>query len=182
MLQELNELAKNYEYLIKAIGAFLPFLIAVFMAYIAYQQWQTNERKRRQELFELRYEKLFLLILNDSNRYDMEEKDKFENLNTEEIEQQRKNFNKQLHKYKFLIKQSDFDKLMNLHDKLCSTLINEHLIYNDLKDSDRPKKLISIYKILGKTYEEMDEIMGSYLRVEKESKNLKKNQEVQNAD
>lgn len=51
----LNELAKTYEYLIKAIGAFLPFLVAIFMAYIAYQQWQTNERKRKQDLFDKRW-------------------------------------------------------------------------------------------------------------------------------
>lgn len=153
-------------------SALLTPLVAIIMAYIAWQQWRTGERKRRQELFEMRYENLFLLILNDSNRYDMEEKEKFENLNSEEIEQQKKEFNKQLHKYKFLIKQSDFDKLMSLHDKLCSTLISEHLAYNDLNDIERPKKLISIYKNLGEIYGEMDEIMGNYLRVEEEAKNL----------
>lgn len=63
MLAELNTIAKNYEYLIKAIGAFLPFLIAIFMAYVAYQQWQTNERKRKQDLFDKRLE-LFNVLLN----------------------------------------------------------------------------------------------------------------------
>lgn len=52
----LNEIAKNYEYLIKALASFLPLLITLFMAYIAYQQWQTNERKRRQDLFEKRFD------------------------------------------------------------------------------------------------------------------------------
>lgn len=55
MLSQVNEFAKNYEYLINAIGACLPFLIACFMGYVAYQQWQTNERKRRQDLFDKRF-------------------------------------------------------------------------------------------------------------------------------
>lgn len=63
MLEQLNELAKNYEYLIKAIAAFLPFLIAIFMAYIAYQQWQTNERVRKKDLFEKRF-KYYLEMRN----------------------------------------------------------------------------------------------------------------------
>ena len=45
MFTQLNEIAKNYEYLINAIGSLLPFLLALFMAYVAYQQWITNERK-----------------------------------------------------------------------------------------------------------------------------------------
>ena len=58
MFSYLNESAKEYEYLIKAVGALLPFIITVFMAYIAYQQWQTNERQRKQELFEMRHKHL----------------------------------------------------------------------------------------------------------------------------
>lgn len=54
MFVYLNEIAKNYEYLIKALSVFLPLLITLFMAYIAYQQWQTNERKRKQDLFDKR--------------------------------------------------------------------------------------------------------------------------------
>ena len=72
---QLNILAEKYEYLIKAIGAFLPFLIAIFMAYIAYQQWQTNERKRRQDLYDKRYE-FYEAILNKINEI---EKTKFLN-------------------------------------------------------------------------------------------------------
>lgn len=39
MLSQLNEFAKNYEYLIKAIGTLIPILLTICMAYIAYQQW-----------------------------------------------------------------------------------------------------------------------------------------------
>jgi len=50
MLSELNEIAKNHEYLIEAFGAFLPFLITIFMAFIAYQQWQINKRLHNMEI------------------------------------------------------------------------------------------------------------------------------------
>ena len=39
MLEYFNDFAKNYEYLIKALGAFVPILLTICMAYIAYQQW-----------------------------------------------------------------------------------------------------------------------------------------------
>lgn len=55
MLSQVNEFAKNYEYFINAVGAFLPFLISCLMVVIAFQQWKTNERKRRQDLFDKRF-------------------------------------------------------------------------------------------------------------------------------
>ena len=56
MLSQLNEIAQHYEYLVKAVGAFLPLITTILMAYIAYQQWQTNERKRKQNLFDKRWD------------------------------------------------------------------------------------------------------------------------------
>ena len=55
-MSKLNLLIGNYKNIIDAVAAFLPFLIALFMAYIAYQQWRTNEQKRKQDLFNLRWE------------------------------------------------------------------------------------------------------------------------------
>src|SRR5574344_627565 len=119
MLTELNTIAKNYEYLIKAVGAFLPFLIAIFMAYIAYQQWQTDERKRKQELYNLRYDNLFLLVLNNADRYNRYKQYKTNELDWAGKKKLDEEFSKNLHKYKFLIKRNDFIKLMNLHEHLC---------------------------------------------------------------
>lgn len=56
MLSEFNTFCGQYENIIKAFGALAPFFGTLFLAYIAYQQWQTNERKRRHELFAERYE------------------------------------------------------------------------------------------------------------------------------
>ena len=37
--------------------------LAIFGAFIAYQQWNTNERKRKQDLFELRQKHLYSKLL-----------------------------------------------------------------------------------------------------------------------
>ena len=50
MLSQLNNYAEKYEYFFKALSAILPFITTLLMVYIAYQQWQTNERKRKQEV------------------------------------------------------------------------------------------------------------------------------------
>ncbi len=44
----------NIETIIKYLNALIPISITILGTYIAYQQWITNERKRKQELFELR--------------------------------------------------------------------------------------------------------------------------------
>lgn len=59
MLYELNKMAQSYEYLIKALGAFLPFFITLFMAYIAYKQWCLQEHSK---LYEKQREKTEKLI------------------------------------------------------------------------------------------------------------------------
>lgn len=50
MLSQLNEVAKNYEYIIKAIGALLPILLTILMIYIAYQQWIISKRNSNIEI------------------------------------------------------------------------------------------------------------------------------------
>ncbi len=70
MLQFINENCKNYEYLIKALGTFLPFLITIFMAYIAYQQWLVNKsleafnvRQNRYQNFDIPLQKIGKLVI-----------------------------------------------------------------------------------------------------------------------
>ncbi len=55
MLSQLNEFAKNYEYLIKAVGALIPILIAILTLYIAYQQYKMSQYKEYCE-FKNRFE------------------------------------------------------------------------------------------------------------------------------
>ena len=50
MLAQLNVIAQNYEYLIKAIGALIPILLTIFMIYIAYQQWIISKRASNIEM------------------------------------------------------------------------------------------------------------------------------------
>ena len=108
MFNALNEVAKHYEYLIKAIGAFLPFLIALFMAYIAYQQWQTNETKRRQDLYDKRLEFYWAML----NKIDEIEKAKF--TNKEDISKEEAKLNILIEKYEFLVSKRDSEELTNL--------------------------------------------------------------------
>ncbi len=44
----------DIETIIKILNALIPISITILGTYIAYQQWLTNERKRKQDLFELR--------------------------------------------------------------------------------------------------------------------------------
>lgn len=44
------------EYWIKILSALLTPTIALIAVYVAWQQWRTAERKRRQDLFDRRYE------------------------------------------------------------------------------------------------------------------------------
>ncbi|WP_272004090.1 hypothetical protein [Roseovarius sp. ZX-A-9] len=43
-------------YLFDYIRALVPILIAIFVAYVAYQQWQTNHESLREKLFDRRIE------------------------------------------------------------------------------------------------------------------------------
>lgn len=156
MLMQLNILAEKYEYLIKAIGAFLPFLIAIFMAYIAYQQWQTNERKRRQDLYDKRYE-FYEVILNKINEI---EKTKF--LNNADISPEEYKLNELIDKYEFLISKTDQD------------LVTELLIWTrgmQIKYPFKKKKLpyfgikYNEYKRVYIEYE-IKQIFEKYLRIE----------------
>lgn len=42
--------------IIDIIAAFAPVIISLGVAYIAFQQWRTAEKKRRQDLFDKRYD------------------------------------------------------------------------------------------------------------------------------
>lgn len=49
----------DMETIIKYLNALIPISITILGTYIAYQQWLTNERKRKQDLFELRREHIY---------------------------------------------------------------------------------------------------------------------------
>lgn len=105
MLSYLNSLAHQYEDLVKAFGDLAPFFASLFLAYIAYQQWQTSERQRRKELFELRYKKLFEKALEGIKCLESETDETVRNDKLDKIAEE-------LCKYQYLIKEKHFNKLV----------------------------------------------------------------------
>ncbi len=149
---------------VDVFSALLTPTVAIFAGIIAYQQWQTQEKQRKQDLFEMRYDNLFKVILENTNRYDMYKKEKFENLNFEEKQKLDDEFRLKLHKYKFLITKEDFEKLITLYNNICSSLIKEE---QTMKEQNK----IDIMNTLNKMknfFDEMEEILDKYLRIEQE--------------
>jgi len=99
-------------------------MLAVIMAYIAYQQWQTNERKRRQDLFEMRYEHLYKNTSDAIGKIS-----KIFELNRDKIEEFQNNYkadSEKLNKYSFLIKRKDFKKLENYLKEAVINTVSEY--------------------------------------------------------
>ena len=149
MFSYLNESAKEYEYLIKAVGALLPFIITVFMAYIAYQQWQTNERQRKQELFEMRHKHLIepikqiLSELHKNKIYDL-------NLPLE-------SFINDFYKYRFLISEYDAHEL-NCKFKI---MLKNYNLYVQNKI-----KFDKYIQELAYNLQYVEEVLSSYIYIE----------------
>lgn len=148
MFTQLNEIAKNYEYLINAIGSLLPFLLALFMAYVAYQQWITNERKRKQELFELRYKNLVQPITEILNQ--------LHSNNFQLVEEGIRNFYKSFSKYRYLISENDAKELCYTFKKM----LTEYDTNGVVKDISKYEQNLS-YNL-----QYVDEILHSYLHIE----------------
>lgn len=146
-------------------SALLTPIVAIFAGIIAYQQWQTQEKQRKQELFEMRYDNLFKVVLENTNRYNMYKKEEFENLDFKEKEKLDEEFRLKLHKYKFLITQKDFNKLIEQHTIICTLLKAEEKATN----KQDKKGIEAALKDIDKYFNKMDEILEKYLRVEKDS-------------
>ena len=63
----LNNSDKTYSW-VEISSASLTPAIAIFGGYIAYQQWKTSEKSRKQELFNMRYDNIFKPLLYVCNR------------------------------------------------------------------------------------------------------------------
>ena len=149
---------------IDIFSALLTPTIAIFAGFIAYQQWQTQEKQRRKDLYELRYENLFKVILENTKRYDMYKKEEFDNIDFKEKNKLDEEFRLKLPKYKFLITKKDFNKLIEIYTIICTLFKAEERATNkqDKKGTEAALKDIDNY------FNQMDEIIEKYLRVEKE--------------
>ena len=149
-------------------SALLTPIVAIFAGIIAYQQWQTQEKQRKQELFEMRYDNLFKVVLENTNRYNMYKKEKFEKIDFKEKEKLDEEFRLKLHKYKFLITKKDFNRLIEIYAIICSLLKAEEKV---TKKRDK-KGIGAVLKDIDNYFNKMDEILEKYLRVETESFNF----------
>ena len=136
-------------------------IIAILGVYIAYQQWITNERIRKQELYELRrnylYSKCLEMIYNVPRIAKEISKDK---LNEKNIIFK---FAKCRAEYKFLITEEDDTKLENLFIEILKEInkiasaktenIDFHIQQYETNNSDSLKK-------------QLNSIFTKYLRIE----------------
>lgn len=135
-------------------------VLAAFLAYIAYQQWQTTERQRRKELFEMRYEKL----LKSFNEFFETTLSHIENgtltSETHEIlvEQSAQKWNEA----QFLLKNKDMKKLLQYIIKCRENAEN----YFEAKEANK-KTYIHDHKKLHEYYTiKVYKILEPYLRIE----------------
>lgn len=133
---------------------------------VALQQWISTEKQRKQDLFEKRYNELFLPILNDAEKYNVYKQNESE-IDFEEKEKREEEFRLRLHKYKFLIKEEDFERIINLYEELCNKLKDEKkkLERKGLKNFEY--EMSKILKEIEHLYNEMECIIKKYLQIEK---------------
>lgn len=161
----INTAQNNLKAFIDILSGLLAPLVAAATVYIAYQQWQTNERKRKQDLFNIRYNNLFKPILENADNYDYYKNNCPTTIDKTKIELSNNKLKQQLHKYKFLMKKQDFYALMNLHKKLCDTLINE-MQYLSGDSQNNKIEVKTLYEKLKSIYEQIEDILSKYLYIE----------------
>lgn len=97
--------------LVNVFSAILTPTIAIAVGYIAYQQWLTNEKTRKQNLYDARYDYVFKPILEICNRtIDSIKEDKI--CNIDELNTLHNTKLSNIEKYEFLLKEDDFIELM----------------------------------------------------------------------
>lgn len=154
---------------IDVLSALLTPIVTIIAVYIAYRQWKTAEAKRRQDLFEMRYDNLFNLIIKNSARYLEYKRQNFENIDIEEKERQDNHYQETLSKYKFLITKKDFDILIAINIVLFTVLKKRYEIQNDENTSNenKEKQLNALNKDVDTQCNLLDELSDKYLRIEK---------------
>ncbi|MEI8377349.1 MAG: hypothetical protein WCF95_02315 [bacterium] len=140
---------------------FFPIFISILAVYIAYQQWQTNERERRHALFEKRYN----LVKGYNEVFDTHWQSIKNNTLTTEmhhilVEQSVQKW----HEAQFLIKNKDTKKLIECIQKSRDNIEN-YLEAIEKNPEASVQKYIDKHEYYTK---EMHEILEQYLRIEPE--------------
>lgn len=158
---------QNLKSWIDILSALLTPMIAILTGLIAYLQWKTNERKRKQDLFDMRYDNLYFPIFKCSENIT---KIKEEELSLEEkgkkIQDEIQKFWQQYCKYKFLISNEDSEKLSQHYNSMLEII--QKYDYEKMKSENNAEEILSILMLLC-CIMHMERILTKYLRVEPDS-------------
>lgn len=146
---------------IELLSAALTPTIAIVGGHIAYQQWKTSEKSRKQELFNLRYEYIFKPILEicegiydavqNNVIKDKKSQDKYNQMHRTKL--------KSIKKYRFLLEDDDFITLLSSYGgfRLC---VSNHFKINEINNDYKNYLSIKMDKI--------HTLMNKYLNIENE--------------
>lgn len=142
-------------------SALLTPVVAILGCFIAYRQWKTSEKQRKQDLFDKRYDNLFKPILDSIQKINNINKSKLSNnIKLKRIEEVTQEFGEQYFKYRFLISQQDDEKLSKEYESITAAI-------KDTKEKDVED--VILFLLIFKYYAEIEKILSNYLRIEPNS-------------
>ena len=134
-------------------------IVACVTASIAYLQWCTNEAERRMDLFEDRYNHLYIPLLKTLNSLTINTYKEDPNLFVKTSE----TFLKELRKYAFFLKENDQKNLIDAYTKYYKEVIR----FGELSQEEASKTITEYLISLESYKKEMYKILTKYLRIEK---------------
>lgn len=142
-------------------SALLTPTVAIFGCLIAYRQWKTSEKQRKQDLFDKRYENLFNPILDCIKEINIINNSKLSSkTKLKKIETVTQKFGKKYFQYRFLISQQDDEKLSKEYQGILDAIQNvEH---NNIDD-------VVLFLLVFKHFSEIEKTLSKYLRIEPNS-------------
>lgn len=162
------QIGHNAKSWIDILSALLAPAVATLTILIAYLQWRTNERKRKQDLFEMRYDNLYFPIytciknIQEMKCIDvsLEEKGK-------RIQDEIQKFWIKFCKYKFLITNEDSEKLSQHHNYILDII--QKYDYQNKNSEVNAEEILSIIALIYHLMQ-MEEILTKYLRIEPDTR------------
>lgn len=149
---------------VDVFSALLTPTVAILAVYIALQQWQTQEKQRKQDLYEKRYDNLYYpIILCTEKISKIKEKNISEVEKNNILEKEIQQFWLQYHKYKFLISNQDDEKLTNCYNYIIEILKKYNTNPNNKNKSQED---ISFVLTLLCHLATMESTLAKYLRIE----------------
>lgn len=150
----------NEKGFIDCLSALLTPVISILGAYIAYQQWNTSEKQRKQNLFEKRYDNLYKPLISCLDNIEVINSKKITNTEKELlIQKEIEKFWNEYSKYSFLISEEDNEKLKVCYSELLAA--SKQNISKDDKTIIMPFLLYQLVTIKN--------IFEKYLRIEPSS-------------